>query len=157
MENECCPKFDPKPWEDHEFTWEEKLFVKDHMRCIMHIPLNFGGIMTRQMKVMEAAGACPEAADFLVMTGNDTLWGADVYLAATRDVPGEKMVRLSGTYYSRVYEGPFSRISKWIADYKATLQGMDKPVKELFFYYTTCPKCAKKWGKNYVVIIGRLK
>lgn len=21
--------------------------------------------------------------------------------------------------------------------------------------YTTCPKCAKKYGKNYVVIVGR--
>jgi len=157
MENECCPQFDPKPWEDHEFTWEDKLFVKDRLRSFLHIPLNFGAIMTRQMKVMEAAGACPDAKDFLVMTGNETLWGADVYLAATKEVPGEKMVRLSGTFLSRVYEGSYSQMGRWIADFKAALEKSGKPVSELFFYYTTCPKCAKKWGKNYVVIIGRLK
>ncbi len=25
-----------------------------------------------------------------------------------------------------------------------------------FNYYTTCPKCAKKYGKNYVVILAQV-
>jgi hypothetical protein len=25
-----------------------------------------------------------------------------------------------------------------------------------YMWYTTCPKCAKKYGKNYVVIVGKI-
>jgi hypothetical protein len=26
----------------------------------------------------------------------------------------------------------------------------------MYFFYTTCPKCAKKYGKNYVVILAQI-
>ena len=26
-----------------------------------------------------------------------------------------------------------------------------------YMWYTTCPKCAKKYGKNYVVIVGQIQ
>jgi len=28
--------------------------------------------------------------------------------------------------------------------------------REGYFYYTTCPKCAKKYGKNYVVLLAQV-
>jgi hypothetical protein len=31
-----------------------------------------------------------------------------------------------------------------------------KQLQQLYFYYTTCPKCARKYGKNYVVILARI-
>jgi hypothetical protein len=31
-----------------------------------------------------------------------------------------------------------------------------REVKKLYFYYTTCPKCAKKYGKNYVVLLAEV-
>jgi hypothetical protein len=29
-------------------------------------------------------------------------------------------------------------------------------LKHLYFLYKTCPKCAKKHGKNYVVLLARV-
>jgi hypothetical protein len=29
-------------------------------------------------------------------------------------------------------------------------------VTRWFTWYTTCPKCAKKYGKNYVAVLGML-
>ena len=31
------------------------------------------------------------------------------------------------------------------------VQSQDKELRKLYFFYTTCPKCAKHYGKNYVV------
>ncbi len=31
-----------------------------------------------------------------------------------------------------------------------------KKIKKLYFHYTTRPKCAKKYGKNYVVILAQV-
>jgi hypothetical protein len=56
-ETGCCPKFDPKPWDEKEFQWDNKLFVKDKVRCFMHMPLNFGKVIVRCMDKIEKAGA----------------------------------------------------------------------------------------------------
>jgi len=29
-------------------------------------------------------------------------------------------------------------------------------VKKVYFFYTTCPKCAKAYGKNYVVVLAQV-
>jgi len=31
-----------------------------------------------------------------------------------------------------------------------------KTSKKTYFFYATCPKCAKYYGKNYVVILAQL-
>ena len=28
---ECCPRFEPGPWDETELNWDKKLFVKDHV------------------------------------------------------------------------------------------------------------------------------
>ena len=35
-----------------------------------------------------------------------------------------------------------------------TQQG--KQAKKCYFYYTTCPKCAKVYGHNYVVVFAEV-
>ena len=32
----------------------------------------------------------------------------------------------------------------------------DKPEGRVFFWYTTCPKCAKAYGENYVVGLAEI-
>jgi len=36
------------------------------------------------------------------------------------------------------------------------VKGKGKALQRMFFFYTTCPKCAKKYGKNYVVTLGKV-
>jgi hypothetical protein len=31
-----------------------------------------------------------------------------------------------------------------------------KTMKRMYFFYTTCPACAKAYGKNYVVILAEV-
>lgn len=37
-EKECCPKFNPKKWDGKTFIWKDKLFIKEVMPTIFHIP-----------------------------------------------------------------------------------------------------------------------
>ncbi len=32
-----------------------------------------------------------------------------------------------------------------------------RQVKKTYFFYTTCPKCAKAYGKNYVVAVSEVQ
>jgi len=75
--DECCPRFDPEPWDEKLLAWNEKMFVKDRVTSFLHIPLNYGVVMTRNIKAIEAAGAAPRPR--LILADENSLWGADVY------------------------------------------------------------------------------
>ena len=149
---ECCPKFDPEPWDRKVITWENKKFLKDRVTSIFHIPINFGGVMKRNVEIIEASGAKSE--DMIVLSDENSLWGADVYISVASDVPSDNMTAISGTFLSKVFEGPYSKMRSWIADMNDYAAAENKELKKLYFYYTTCPKCVKKYGKNYVVLLA---
>jgi hypothetical protein len=151
---ECCPKFEPGPWDDKQVTWEGKLFLKDRVRSFLHIPLNFGAVMKRSMATIKAAGVMPD--EMVVLSDENSLWGADVYIAIAKDIPGVQTSRVSGTFLTKVFEGPYQNMRKWIEEMKAFVKGKGKALQRMLFFYTTCPKCAKKYGKNYVVILGQV-
>ena len=146
MKDECCPQFNPEPWDGKTVTWENRRFVKDRVTSIFHIPLNFGAVMKRNVAAIEAAGARPES--MIVLADENSLWGADVYIEATKDIPGANMATISGTFLAKVFEGPYQNIRKWLEEMKRLVAAQGKSLGELYFYYTTCPRCAKKFGRN---------
>ncbi len=151
---ECCPPFDPEPWDGKEITWHSKKFLQDRVRSFCHIPLNFGGVMKRNVAKIEAAGAKPQ--NMMVLSDENSLWGADVYIEVEKEVPDAAMAILSGTFLSQVFEGPYSRTKSWLKTMEKTVSDKGLVIKKLYFYYTTCPKCAKKYGKNYVVLLAEI-
>ncbi len=54
---DCCEPFNPEPWQDKEITWKDKIFVHDHVTSFLHIPLNFGQKVVKNMGLIETAGA----------------------------------------------------------------------------------------------------
>lgn len=153
-ETGCCPRFDSGPWEEKEVTWEDKLFLKDRVRSFFHIPLNFGKVMVRNMEAIADADALsPEP---LLLSDENSLWGADIYIAVSKDVPGAKMEKISGTFLTKVFEGPYKNARKWMNEMQDYVKSKGKEAKKSYFYYTTCPKCAKFYGKNYVVLVAEV-
>jgi hypothetical protein len=150
----CCEPFNPEPWQEKEVTWTNKLFVKGHVTSFFHMPLNMGAVVTKNMALIKKAGA--EAPHQLMLTDEKSLWGADVYIDVVTDVPNAKMATLSGTFLTKVFEGPYSDVGKWIPQMKAFVASRNKLMKKLYFSYTTCPKCAKAYGKNDVVLFAQI-
>ncbi len=153
-ETGCCPRFNPEPWDQKEVTFQDRLFVKDHVRSFFHIPLNFGKMMVRNMERIQRAGAL--APEPLMLSDEKSLWGADVYIAVSKDVPGAEMVRISGTFLTKVFEGPYKDAGKWAAAMTQYVKAKARQMKKMYFFYTTCPKCAKFYGKNYTVILAQV-
>ncbi|HDR53556.1 MAG TPA: hypothetical protein ENN60_02690 [archaeon] len=153
-QEECCPPFDPKPWDGKTLKWKEKKFIKDRVRSILHIPVNFGQVVIRNMAKMEAAGA--KNREHIMLVDENSLWGADVFISVDREVPGAEMVTLTGTFLTKVYEGPFKDLGSWTADFKKYVASKGKDLRQLYYWYTTCPACARKYGKNYVVLSARV-
>jgi hypothetical protein len=153
-DEECCPRFDPAPWDEKEIRWQDRPFVKDRVTSVLHIPLNFGAVMKRNMTRIEAAGAA--IGSNVILSDENSLWGADVYIEVAKDVPGATMARISGVFLCKVFEGPYRNMGKWMAEMKDFVRRKGQEIRKLYVFYTTCPKCAKKHGKNYVAILAQV-
>jgi hypothetical protein len=150
----CCDPFDPAPWQEKEIVWKDKIFVKDHVTSLLHIPLNMGQKVIRNMGLIEKAGA--KAPYQLMLTDENSLWGADIYIDVAKTVPGAQMTALSGKFLTKVFEGPYQNAGKWATEMKEYVSKNGSELKKLYYSYTTCPKCAKAYGKNYVVIFAQI-
>lgn len=151
----CCDPFNPEPWQEKEITWNNKPFVKDHVISFLHMPLNYGSKVVKNLKLIEKAGA--KSPYQLMLTDENSLWGADIYIDVAKDVPGAKMATISGTFLTKVFEGPYQNAGKWALEMQNYVKNKGLEIKKLYFSYTTCPKCAKAYGKNYVVLFAQIK
>ena len=77
-------------------------------------------------------------------------------MAVTNEVYGIENIKFSGTYISKVFDGPYNKVPEWIKEMDTYLSEKGKTAKKYYFYYTTCPNCAKKYGHNYVVALAEL-
>ena len=153
-ETGCCPRFNPEPWDEKEITFQDKLFVKDHVWSFFHIPLNFGKVMVKNLERIKEAGALVPVP--VMLSDEKSLWGADIYIAVAKEVPGAEMVRVSGTFLTKVFEGPYKDIRNWIKEMKTYVESKARKIEKMYFFYTTCPKCAEFYGKNYTVILAKV-
>lgn len=153
-DQECCPKFNSAPWDEKIHEWKNKKFIKDKVFTFFFIPLNFGSVMTRMVAKIEKAGT--KMADGLCISDHASKWKMDLLLAVDKEIPDAENVTLSGKFFSKVYEGEYKDMGKWTKDFENFAKKKDVRIKKMFMWYTTCPKCAKKYGKNYVVIVAQI-
>ena len=67
------------------------------------------------------------------------------------------MTRMSGEFVTKVFEGPFKDAPKWCTETQEYAKKHGKEAEDIYFFYTTCPKCAKYYGKNYVVAVAQIR
>ena len=150
IETGCCPRFNPEGWDGRHLHFEDKAFVRATTRGLLHVPINMGQVFTRVQEAIEEAGA-QDPEEYLVLSRDLSSTEAEHYFAVTRDVPGEEMVRMSGDFMTRVFEGPYRHAKEWVHEMEVAAEAAGQEAIRVFMFYTTCPKCARAYGKNYVV------
>ena len=110
--------------------------------------------MTKNTKLIAAAGTATPGQ--IVISDHSSLWGMELFIEVPKEIPGAKMTKLSGTFLTKVFEGPYQNVGKWEVEMKAFVKAKGKEVKKMYFFYSACPKCAKAYGKNYVVIFAKV-
>lgn len=150
----CCPEFNPELWDGKVFEWQNKKFALGHVWTFLYIPFGFGGLMK---KINDAAQKNNvDLSEGITLSETLSPWKMCVLVAASHDVPGFETATLSGKFIAKTYEGDFKNIKKWMEDFDQFTHRQNLRTEKTYAWYTTCPKCAKKYGKNYVVIIGKI-
>lgn len=152
---DCCPRFNTEGWDRQDLHFKDKLFVRAKTKSLMHIPVNMGSVFKKTFEAIDAAGA-QDMTQAIVLSRDLSPWAAEHYFAVTKDVPGQDMAPLSGHFRTKLFEGPYKDAPKWAEQMEAELDMRGEKAEKTYFFYTTCPKCAKVYGKNYVVGISQL-
>lgn len=154
----CCPEFDPALWDHKKHVWSNKLFLKDSVPEIFHIPLPsaFGKAVTRMWEKASDAGAKPEPKDMLMLVHDPSPFKGELLMAITKEIPGADIVKLSGTFMSRVFDGPYSQAPKYLKEMNGYLAAHKMKAKKFYFYYAYCPECSRKYGHNYIVTVAEV-
>ena len=150
-ETGCCPKPNIKDWDKAKVVWKDKKFIKDSTICFMHIPLNMGKVIGRMFRKIQAAKAEVPTSEWLLLSCDPSPWKGDHFASVTKKVPDAENITISGTFLTKVFEGPYKEAKNWYEAMFKYAKAKGKEAKKVYFFYTTCPKCAKHYGKNYAI------
>ncbi len=153
----CCPEFDVAKWDKKTFVWENKLFIMETIPALFHIPFPpMIGKKTMKMHSMavKAGVTIPDLSDALILFRDPTPFKSEIYYAVTKAVDGANNTAISGTFMTRVFDGPYNAIPRFIKEMEVYLKESEKTAKDYYVHYAYCPKCAKKFGHNYMILFA---
>jgi hypothetical protein len=156
---ECCPEFKPEKWDKKTQRWESKKFIKDSLPTFFHVPYPpmIGKKITRMWAAVEKNGAAaPNKEDTLVLFRDPSAFKSEIYMSVEKDVPAENNVVISGNFICRVFDGGYDSIPKFIKVMDQYLAEMGKKAKDYYVHYAYCPKCAGKFGHNYMILFAEV-
>lgn len=154
-ETGCCKRFDPKPWDGKLIAWKGKLFLRAKAVSFFYVPLNMDKVMASSMERIAKANALAKVP-IMLCDCRSCPFTMDIFIAVEKSVPGAQMERVSGDFLMKVFEGDFSQHGKWARGMEEFVKRKGKKIKRMYTWYTTCPKCAKHYGKNYVVMVAQV-
>lgn len=155
----CCPKFYPEKWDEKTFKWEGKQFIKESVLEFFHIPYPpmIKKKITKMMRLAEAADRMEaNKGDALLLFADPSPFKGDIYLSVTGSVPDANNTNLSGTFISKVFEGDYGSIPKFIKQMDTYLDNQHKKARNYYVHYAYCPKCAEKEKHNYTVLFAQV-
>ena len=157
---ECCPKFNQEKWDEKIFNWDHKQFIKESVPTFFHIPLPplIGKRITNMMKMAEDSKKLAfNKEDVLLLFSDPSAFRSDLFLSVTDKVPKANNIDISGTFMSKVFEGAYKEVPKFIKKMDAYVKKQHKKTKNFFVHYAYCPKCARKAGHNYMVLFAEVE
>ena len=155
-ETGCCALPNIDGWHHAVIDFDNRHFIRLFTRSMMFVPLNMDEIMTELQETAEKAGVTMPPEEAMTLSRDLTPWRAEQLYAVSKEVPGADNVVLDGKFASMVFEGDYSKAKNWFDEMVKYTVELGKKSDEVYFFYTTCPKCAEHYGKNYVVGLAKL-
>lgn len=155
-ETGCCPVPNIQVWDKNRIIFDNKPFVRMYTKNFMHVPINMSSIMTKLHNLVHDNKAELSAEQAMILSRDISPWKAEQLYAVSKPIDGADNVNLSGMFLTKVFEGPFEDVKKWYDKTIKYVKSKGYETKKIYFFYTTCPKCARHYGKNYVIALAEI-
>lgn len=118
-----------------------------------------GKKITKMMNLATKANKISKKLDeVLVLFQDPSAFKSNIYISVTGEVPEANNTRINGTFFAKVYDGPYKAIPKFVNDMNKYLEGRGKNVpknKDYYIHYAYCPACEKKFGHHYMILFAK--
>jgi hypothetical protein len=155
-ETGCCAVPNIDNWQEKIIDFENKRFIREYTKSVFFVPTNMDKVMASLNHTAIAAGALMPPNEAMILSRDLSPFKAEQLYAVSKEVEGADNVLLSGSFASKVYEGDYKNAKSWHDDLKKYVEKLGKKSSETYLFYTTCPKCAEHYGKNYTIGLARL-
>ncbi len=155
MESECCPDIPKEKWEEKTVTWRNKPFYKFKVRSLFHFPIRFESSLRSAGKDIKSKGMEFARPVMVIERGSNT-FSQEMLMSLDKIYPDPNVVTLTGTFMSKMFVGPYKDMKDYIKEMNSFVEEKGLHAKELLFWYTNCPECAKKQGGPKTVILAKV-
>jgi hypothetical protein len=110
------PQFNKESWDDVEFIWNNKPFIRSSVPEVLHLPI-VDSIETVNQTLLHKAlrlNAIPDDNEALILRHPISAWKEEVLLSVTHPVADNDYVEISGTFRSKVFEGKKSQLRSFL-------------------------------------------
>jgi hypothetical protein len=152
-ETGCCAVPNVADWDRVTVEFDAQPFIRRHTRSVMHVPLDMSRVMTGLDTTARSAGVTMPPDRAMVLSRELSAWRAEQLYAVTAPVAGADNVTLDGRFASAAFEGPYGQSAAWVAEARDFARTQGEPGEETYVFYTTCPRCAKHYGRNDVIVL----
>lgn len=154
---ECCPEFDVKKWDKLTLSWEKKPFIKESIPTLFHFP--FPPMIGKRMRKMcdlaaKADADIADTGDALVLFHDPSAFKSEIYYSVTKEVEGANNTSISGNFEAKVFDGPYNAMPRYMKEMEEHLSQKGQKARDYYVHYAYCPKCAKKYGNNYMILFA---
>ena len=151
----CCPKFNPDGWDARNLHFESKPFMRATTRSRDHVPLDMAEVFERVQRHMIDAGAY-DSDNCIVLSRDLSASQSEHLFSISKPVSEEEAITLSGDYVTKVFEGSYEKTQDWYTEMEELVRARGGEPTDVYFFYTTCPKCADAYGQNYIIGVARI-
>lgn len=132
------------------FDFKDIDFISAKSKAFLHMPLNLGKVMTETQKAIDESEATLKD-QYLILSKDTSAYQTSHLFAVFKAVKDYPMVKLTGEYEARVFDGQYQDVPKFMKILDTEVNNDHKVIEDQWVFYTTCPKCAKAYGHNYMV------
>ena len=155
-ETGCCAVPNIDDWNEKVIEFDNKRFIREYTKSVFFVPTNMDKVMRSLNQKAIAAGALMPPNEAMILSRDLSPFKAEQLYAVSKEVEGADNVLLSGSFASKVFEGDYKNAKTWHDDLAKYVERLGKKSAETYLFYTTCPKCAEHYGKNYTIGLARL-
>jgi len=151
----CCPKLKRDDWDKEVFYWKNKPFYETGYWSLFRMPLTYGKAVKEAMEFLKSRNLAKDP--MLVLSGEESMFHSSLLIEMSKDDRSLPVRRLTGKFISLFFEGEYRDTPTWVRQTVDYCMSQGEKAKELYFFYATCPKCAKHYGSTQTVIIARMR
>ncbi len=149
-----CPRLVREEWDRQIHQWDKKPFYALPYRSFFGWPTNLARQTAAAVDLLSRRGLLESIPiNFAV---NEQSFGGTLLISINRNVKDLETRAISGKFMSFFFEGKYTQRTDWIRQVYRYGRANNLNFHELYFWYATCPTCAKKQGYAQVVIFGKI-